>query len=43
MIKPESDRPLDRISGMLDLQEIAKILEEGPKETTKCCATGTCD
>jgi len=43
MKKPESYRPPDRISGMPDLREIADVLEEGAKETTKCCATGTCD
>jgi hypothetical protein len=33
----------NKISGAIELQEIAEILENGPRETTKCCATGTCD
>jgi len=33
----------NEISGTIELWEIAKILENGSRETTKCCATGTCD
>ena len=43
MRKPETDQPAEEISGAMQLEEIAQVLKEGPKETTKCCATGTCE
>jgi len=43
MTRPETDQKAEEISGAGELKEIAEILEQGPKETTKCCATGTCD
>lgn len=31
------------ITGGIELKQIANMLKEGLRTTTKCCATGTCE